>query len=347
MKGDAKLLFVETFLLGDLIYLGALLNVVRAERREAHIEVLASTATQGFPFFDPLNITVHHFDFPWSRIGWRKEPAQFIRAGVDLRRQFGQRFRDYVILDPRGDVRHALTAHLLRPKRFIKYRSGANWRDAWRGASPRHTFISRVEFLRQIAEECGLPPRGALSWPWLTDLRSDDLAKASRTVLLAPESSLRLNYWKSERWKLLGRWLRREGWRVTLIVHRGDAVSPVWPDDFDEVWQGPLVDLGRLVGCSQAVIAVDSFIGHLSAAIGVPVVSLFGRQLPEHWRPWGEGTAVVVADGYPCRPCDLRRCVRPHESCMDAIQVEQVVRAFQMLIADRTNQKLAYENKTH
>lgn len=331
-SGNKQFLFIETFLLGDLLYLGALISAVRAQLPDAQIELLTSNATRGFPFFERLNVVVHHFDFPWSRIGWHLHPFRLLQALAAFKRQFGRQFRDYMVLDPRGDLRHALTAWLLQPRRFIQYRSGAGWRDALRGASPRHIFISRQEFIRQIADECGLLPETLLPWPWLKDLHQNSSNKMDHTVLLAPESSFAFKYWKSDRWKQLANQLRRNGFRTTLVVHRGDAVSHIASDDFDEVWRGSLSDLGELLAGSVAVIAVDSFVGHLAAAISVPVVSLFGPQLPDRWRPWGEQTAVVMAPGYSCRPCGYKHCAHPRHNCMDAIQVEQVMQAFNGLI---------------
>lgn len=333
MQPPGKFLIIETFLLGDLLYLGPLLSAIRAAHPDSQIEVLASDATQGFPFFEPLKVSIHHFDFPWSHIGWHKQPLKLIQAAVALRRRFGKQFQDYVVLDSRGDLRHAFTAHLLSPRKFIQYRSGAKINEAWRGVYQDHTFSCRQEFLRQIAGECGLPSKTVLPWPWLMCLRQDCKSEQERTVLLAPEASNPIRYWKSERWKLLAKRLDNNGWRSILVIHRGDAVSDIGPDDFDMVWRGSLADLGRLVMCSQAMIAVDSFSGHLAAAMDIPVVSLFGAQSPEKWRPWGEKTAVVVADGYSCRPCDQKHCVYPNDSCMNAIQVDHVLQAFQKLVS--------------
>lgn len=347
MSMPEKMLFIETFLMGDLLYLGALLSAVRARHPDARLEVLTSSATRGFPFFQRIDVTVHQFDFPWSHLGWHSRPFRLAKSIAEFRRQFERRFRDYTVFDPRGDLRHALTARLLHPRRFIQYRSGAQLHDAWRGTSPRHTFISRQEFLRQIAPECGLSSESVLSWPWLADFRPDGTNNMSRNILLAPEASNRLKYWKPENWKLLSKRLQQSGYHVTLIVYRGDAVPDAKSMDFDDIWQGPVLELTRLIGEARAVIAVDSFVGHLAAAVGMPVVSLFGPQLPERWRPWGNHTAVVMAQGYPCRPCGQKRCGRPMANCMDAIQVEQVMQVFNSLIAGETNTKgVPHEHKT-
>jgi hypothetical protein len=118
---------------------------------------------------------------------------------VNLTRQFDGRFFDYVMFDPRGDVRHTLVASLLKPKRFIQYHSGAGWRDSWHGVLPRHIFIYHQEFLHQLAAERDLLPDVALPWPWLKHFKADDQEKHPRRVLIAPEASNQLRYWKSDR----------------------------------------------------------------------------------------------------------------------------------------------------
>ena len=57
----------------------------------------------------------------------------------------------------------------------------------------------------------------------------------------------------------------------------------------------------------------DSFIGHLAAAVGTPVISIFGPSNADAWRPAGSvnardsrapnGTSIVVRHDLPCEPC--------------------------------------------
>lgn len=334
MSENKKYLFIETFLLGDLLYLGALISALRVQQPDAQIEVLTSSITRGFPFFERLNVKVHNFDFPWSRIGWHLHPVRLVRLLLAFKRHFGKQFCDYIVLDPRGDLRHRVVAYLLRPRKFLRYRSGAAFLDTLRGVLPRHVFVCRQEFAGQIASEFRLTHPLVIPWPWLNDTSRDTLNKARRAIILAPEASVALKYWDAERWKQLANQLHGNGFRTILILHRGDAVTEISPDNFDEVWEGSLSDLGRLVSNSYAVIAVDSFVGHLAAAMNVPVVSLFGTQLPELWKPWGEHTTVVMAPGYKCRPCGQKRCVSPSASCMNAIQIDQVLLALNSVVAN-------------
>ncbi len=50
---------------------------------------------------------------------------------------------------------------------------------------------------------------------------------------------------------------------------------------------------------------------HLAAAVGTPVVAIFGPTDPVTTGPWGEGHAVVKKE-VPCSPCLKRICPTDH-----------------------------------
>jgi ADP-heptose:LPS heptosyltransferase len=61
---------------------------------------------------------------------------------------------------------------------------------------------------------------------------------------------------------------------------------------------------------------------HIAAAVGTPVVALFGPTPPLMTGPWGEGHVVVKKD-VPCSPCWKRICPTDHQ-CMERITVDEV-----------------------
>jgi len=77
---------------------------------------------------------------------------------------------------------------------------------------------------------------------------------------------------------------------------------------------------------ADVLVANDSGIGHLAAAVGTPVVSLFGPTNPEEVRPFGAGD--VVQSDLACVPCtaDLRSGPRGCDApCMRAIDPADVL----------------------
>ncbi len=83
-----------------------------------------------------------------------------------------------------------------------------------------------------------------------------------------------------------------------------------------------LTELAALYEKASLVISTDTGPMHLAAAIGTPVVALFGPTAPWRTGPYGSGNKVVRID-MACSPCFKRRCERPE--CMHEISVKQVM----------------------
>jgi heptosyltransferase-2 len=71
-------------------------------------------------------------------------------------------------------------------------------------------------------------------------------------------------------------------------------------------------------------VSNDSGAMHLAAALGRPVVAIFGPTDERATRPLGDHT-VVTAPVF-CRPCMLRDCPIDHR-CMKRISVDEVFEA--------------------
>jgi heptosyltransferase-2 len=61
---------------------------------------------------------------------------------------------------------------------------------------------------------------------------------------------------------------------------------------------------------------------HVAAAVGLPVVGVFGPTDPEATAPLSD-RMTVVREAVECSPCFLRRCPVDHR-CMRRIEVERV-----------------------
>jgi ADP-heptose:LPS heptosyltransferase len=85
----------------------------------------------------------------------------------------------------------------------------------------------------------------------------------------------------------------------------------------------------------DVLVAPDSAPAHVAAAVGVPVVTLWGPTLPAFASPVGPTVRFLQEGLFECRPCTQTRCVHPEASCMDAIRVEAVVEATLKVVATR------------
>jgi ADP-heptose:LPS heptosyltransferase len=64
---------------------------------------------------------------------------------------------------------------------------------------------------------------------------------------------------------------------------------------------------------------------HMAAAVGTPVIALFGPQDPRIFGPLGDGHCVVYEKA-ECSPCRQDVCAKENgERCMELIAVEKVI----------------------
>ncbi|MET0516445.1 MAG: lipopolysaccharide heptosyltransferase II [Nitrospiraceae bacterium] len=79
----------------------------------------------------------------------------------------------------------------------------------------------------------------------------------------------------------------------------------------------------------KAVVLVTNDSGpmHIAAAVGTPVVALFGPTDPVRTGPYGHGHTVLTED-VPCRPCFSRHCHYTIPlACLSGVNEDRVVRA--------------------
>jgi heptosyltransferase I len=87
----------------------------------------------------------------------------------------------------------------------------------------------------------------------------------------------------------------------------------------------------------DAAFGPDSGPMHIAAAVGCPIVSLWGATAPERSAPWGNERFVIRGE-IPCHPCYLRECPIGRE-CMRRIDPLEVARKVRWAMAHRGAEK--------
>lgn len=88
--------------------------------------------------------------------------------------------------------------------------------------------------------------------------------------------------------------------------------------------------LGAFLERCSLMITNDSGSMHIGAAIGCPMVAIFGPTDPELTSPYSR-KSIVLYKKAECAPCFLRECPIDHR-CMTAIEVENVTRAIVQIL---------------
>jgi lipopolysaccharide heptosyltransferase I len=140
--------------------------------------------------------------------------------------------------------------------------------------------------------------------------------------------------WPAEHFADAADRLSREGLGPIVFIggisERGDARQVMLRMQTKAVDLTGQTTVGLLPGLLQKAIALvtnDSGPMHIAAAVGTPVVALFGPTDPARTGPYGHGHTVLTHD-VPCRPCLSRRChYTVPLACLSGVGADRVVRA--------------------
>ena len=142
--------------------------------------------------------------------------------------------------------------------------------------------------------------------------------------------------WPAEHYAELSNYLLRAGWQVWIFGSGNDSLmAEAIMADIDDEQRGHCHDLtGKttlgeaidLLSQSECVVSNDSGLMHIAAALGKPIVALFGSTSPEFTPPLTDKVKLLSTQ-IECRPCFKRECPYGHKRCLTEIKPEQAVAA--------------------
>ena len=192
--------------------------------------------------------------------------------------------------------------------------------------------------LRATAEQVERA-RGLLAQAGISAGAIDEAPPQAPIVALNPgATNSRAKRWLAERFAETADLLaEREGFRTIIIGAEGDKEEA---ERTAYLMRTPAVvlagrtsisELKGVLACASLVISNDTGPAHVSAALAVPTVVVFGPT--EHFatRPLSD-LAAVVRHEVECSPCMYRDCPIDHR-CMTRVEVNDVYRAARELLA--------------
>jgi len=87
------------------------------------------------------------------------------------------------------------------------------------------------------------------------------------------------------------------------------------------------------LSCADAVVSNDSGLMHVAAALGRPLVAVYGSTSPQFTPPLAERVEIVRL-GLDCSPCFERTCRFGHYNCLRELAPQGVLDALQRLAGD-------------
>ncbi len=329
-----RILVVKTDHIGDFLLCLPAVRDFLATEPQAELGVVVGAWNRPIAERIPWIGEVHVFDSP-----------RFVRQGRHspdgtLESIFGARWD--LVIDLTNDPAAALGA-LARPSRHRRDVGSARLaaklrRIAHRGPPSHDLHAARVAY-----RALGVPaPDPIVPVPLV--LRADDVARASAAIARAwpgdrPLAALHAGAtWEHRRWPAgrfaeLAKRLEAEGFAVVLVGGPDDRsisleVARAAGLRETRVLAGEL-DLpasAAVLERAGIVVANDGGPMHLAAAMGAPVVGIYGPQDPELFGPIG-ATSVSIYRKRDCSPCPQRHCIWGRARCLEPIEIDEIAQA--------------------
>lgn len=197
--------------------------------------------------------------------------------------------------------------------------------------------------------------------PWLAATSADraeasaclgraGIDPSSAYVVLHPGAGWPIKEWRPARWGEVARHIAgRHGLPVVVTgvsAERGLVLAVVGASGGAARGLAGALTLGGLLGLlvgATLVVGVDSGPLQAAAAVGAPVVALFGPADAAEFAPWSPaGRLAIVRVDLPCSPCralDAPPCGAARlPACVEAVSVEMVTNAIDRLVRARPDQ---------
>lgn len=344
-----RILVIRRRYLGDVVLLGSVFGSLRKHWPQARLTVLVEGAYAGVLALNPSVDSI--LDMPHGLPGWLRLLRALRREKFTLVLDFDNRRKTALIArlsgascrvalhhGPRVCLPGFYTRHEIVEDDFLVSRHITDYYHRMLRAvnvpldPGPFSLVPRaadLDFVRQLPEFAGLP--------------------AGRPRLLVhPGSRSSYRVWPAEAFAEVCDRLQAEGAASVLLV-AGPAEQAIVNAIRQRMrtpvarLQGPLEvpQLAALLSSVDCVLCHDSGPMHLAAAVGTPVVALYGSQSLANWRPLGP-QHIVLQPPLPCVNCVSPGVCLPNEPyfnhCVRNIAVTDVLAALRARLQPAADQ---------
>ena len=354
MNDPRRILIVNPFGIGDVLFSTPLIRAVRRAFPEAYLAYLCNRRTEEILRRNPhLNeLFIYEKDELVALWKWSKRSA--LAAVVSLLRGI-RRKRFEVAIDLSLGERYSWFLFLLGVPRRIGFefrRRGRflTHRSVIEGYFGQHVVEYYAQFLRQVGvimleREMELPTSERDRDVAERELAQYGVQRGQRVVGLIPAGGIswgghaHFRRWPKEGYVRVGTTLRdRYGATILIFGEPADRdicteiAGAIGASAVNLVGQTTLGQFVNLVGRCDLVVSSDGGPVHIAASQGVRTVSIFGPVDPDVYGPYPRSAQhqVVHRDDLPCRPCYHRFRLPPcpyERACLRELDPDLVLSA--------------------
>lgn len=344
-----RLLLIKTVAIGDIVVILPTIKAIRALYPKAYLAMLSTPRVRELLEGNPHLDEIIYYDVLGEDKG--------LRGLLSLIKRLRQKNLDMVI-----DLEH-----YYRFTTLLSYLAGAQVRIGfelpWQGrkylftqripyAYGKHEVETFLEIPKALGAKVEKPqlepiPTSLEDKHWVESfLRSENLLGEKLLIGLHPGTSqvAKARRWMPERWAKVGDILASQF--GAEVIFTGASEDHRLVESIVKLMETkPSVSTGRTTLKQFAeftkslalFISVDTGPMHIAAAMGTPVVGLFGPNTPVKWAPYGE-KIISIYKPISCSPCtrqylgQVSKCKR--DDCMREITVEDVISAAGQIIRE-------------
>jgi len=321
-----RILIIQTAFLGDVILATPLIEGLKHLHPESRICFLTIPYSAPILKNHPGLEEIYIYD---KRAGWKEN----LRVLKWLK---SRRFDQAIV--PHRSLRSAL----------LVFSAGIKQRIGFDRSAGKFLFTKTLQYRREWhevkrnlyligLENNDIPPRIFTGDEEYT--KADTFLKEKSVnnafICIAPGSIWNTKKWPQEYYHDLCNILKNKGYPPVVLIggkSERDICERVagGMKDYAFIAAGRLnpLESAALIQKSKLMICNDSAAGHIAAAVGTKVISIFGPTDPVFgFAPYGENNIVIEHSDLYCRPCRIhgsKKCPQGHFKCMKEIIPETV-----------------------
>ena len=341
-KGPNSILIIKLSAIGDVVHTLPLLEVLRQNFPKARIDWMveeeASKIIDGHKGLD--NIIISYRKSWLARFIKPGEKSVVIREIIRFLRELRSVEYD-VVMDLQGLLKSGILTGITRSKRKIGVTGGREGSIFFFTERPyivdhnQHAldrYLKIAEYLRCNKDLWrGDIPIGGSDKIFVDKLIREKDMQGQRLVAINPMARWKTKLWESRRFAIIADRLQKE--LSCKIIFTGslhdrsiinEIIAMMNGECINLAGETSLKELAYLYSRCELLISTDTGPMHVAAAMGCPVVALFGPTAPCRTGPYGSGHKVI-SEVIECSPCFKKRCA--HMTCMKDITVDKVYNA--------------------
>jgi ADP-heptose:LPS heptosyltransferase len=333
-----RIAIIEPFQMGDVLSVSPMLDIIHSQKFTSHVYLISKDANKYIYEDDSRVKSTFVLDFPWtdsenSRISF----GTLLRYFMVFVNTLGLRKHKFDIgIDVRGDVRSQLILNWIGCKTIVGHTNylGSNinlngWLlDRKVNIPITHRFDWNIATLTALGFTNVKVTLPSFSIP------KEKRHISKNYIVIHYGAGWKYRRWKMKKWEELVKKLKDKFPNLLIVVVGGEfeysqffKIKGILSSNEIIFRKTSFRELVNLLYFSEFFIGLDSGPMNLAAVLNKKTLVLFGPGNSTIWGPYEQKESIIhKQENFSCSPCIQKKCIYKSFNCMDAIEVQDVLR---------------------